>query len=184
MLTTSSGVHSEAQKTDSGTSWAWLFNARPCRVRVMITWRSSLAARVRVTNPADSSRFSSGVNVVESRNRRAPISETINSSRSHSTIITRYCGYVRPSLRSSLRYTLFIASIVEYSAKHSCSPRSSEGLGLRGRLARCGVVMHAYYIARYLIARYSRAAGPVCAQAAGVCALAGRPQRHPLFFEI
>src|SRR5882724_51420 len=118
----------------------------------MITWRSSLAARVRVTNPDDSSRLSNGVRVVESRNRRVPISETINSSRSQRTSITRYCGYVRPSLRNSLRYTLFNASIVEYRAKHSCSPNSSEGLELRGRVARC-VDMRADYLARDLIAR-------------------------------
>ncbi|MNN76583.1 hypothetical protein D3C81_1929740 [compost metagenome] len=57
----------------------------------MMTWRSSLAARVRVSKPDCSMRLSKGVRVAESRNRRSPTSDTVKPSRSHNTIITRYC---------------------------------------------------------------------------------------------
>src|SRR5690606_31868789 len=44
--------------------------------------------------------------------------------------MTRYCGYVSPSGRNSLRYTLFIANTVECSEKHSCSSSNSDGVAL------------------------------------------------------
>jgi hypothetical protein len=52
---------------------------------------------VRVYNPADSSRLSSGVKVPESSVSRVPSSETVSVLLSQSTSMTRYCGYVSPS---------------------------------------------------------------------------------------
>lgn len=111
-----------AQATVSGTAaaLALALRLRPRVLRCTSTRRSSTVSRRRRTRPADSSRFNSGVKVLDSSINRSPISDTDIPSFSQSTSITKYCGYVTPNGSSSGWYTLVMANEAEYNAKQSC----------------------------------------------------------------
>ena len=67
IATSSPTEQADAARIDCGTALAFSLSASPFGVSAISTWRSSSVSRVRLTRPAASSRFSSGVSVPESR---------------------------------------------------------------------------------------------------------------------
>ncbi|PAV92891.1 hypothetical protein WR25_02231 [Diploscapter pachys] len=78
--------------TASARHVASLRSPCPASVSSTRTCRSSCVSRARRTSPPASSRFTSGVIVLDSSDRRSAIAPIVRPSSSHKACSTRYCG--------------------------------------------------------------------------------------------
>ena len=114
-----------------GTASACCRSAAPAAVSRTSRVRSLPSLRCRVMKPAVSRRRSSGEMVAGSWARASLMSRTERGLDSHRHSMTRYCGWVRPSVSSTGLYAPTTLREATVRAKQSCcSSRRSSSAGL------------------------------------------------------